>query len=138
MTMARMKPAEWDRDTGPFFAAARERRLIYRHCHHCGRGTHPPTVACRFCGSTDTAWRDSAGRGTLFSWTLVTHQVHPAYPVPYTIVVVALDEAPDVRLIGRIDDDAPRRAGEPMTVWFEDIGEGQLLPNWRPIEETQA
>jgi hypothetical protein len=31
------------------------------------------------------------------------HQIHPDYPAPYTLVVVELDDAPEVRLMGRLD-----------------------------------
>lgn len=129
----RLYPAEWDRDTGPFFAAARQGRLTYCACDDCGRGLHVPTQSCRFCGSTRTSWRSAAGTGRLFSWTTVTHQAHPAWPVPYTVVIVELTEAPDVRLTGCIPGAPDLSAGQPMQVWFEDIGQGRILPNWRPL-----
>jgi uncharacterized OB-fold protein len=127
-----VRPVDHDRDTGPVFAAARERRLIYRHCRSCDRGIHLPTTSCKHCGSTDTEWRAAAGSGHLYSWTIATNPAHPAYPVPYAIVVVALDEAPDVRLIGRVPGAPDLVAGQPMQLWFEDIGEGQILPQWAP------
>lgn len=128
----RLYPAEWDRDTGPFFAAARQGRLVFQACNACGRGLHVPGPSCRFCGSTDTAWRDARGTGTLFSWTTVAHQAHPAWPVPYTVVVVTLDDAPEVRLTGCIPGAPDLTAGQPMQVWFEQIGQGRILPNWQP------
>ncbi len=126
----KIRPVDYDRDTGPFFEAAREHRLIYRHCGDCGRGAQVPTATCRHCGSTATEWREASGKGALYSWTTVMNPVHPAYPVPYTIVVVCLDDAPDVRLIGRIDGVPELRAGQAMKLWFEDLGEGQALPQW--------
>ncbi|MCW1384691.1 OB-fold domain-containing protein [Novosphingobium sp. KCTC 2891] len=132
MTLPRIRPATWDRDTGPFFAAAAERRLVYKHCNACGRGNHVPTPSCRFCGSTDTAWREAEGKGTLYTWTTVTHPVHPAYPAPYTVVIVTLEAAPDVRLTGSVPGAPDLAPGQPMEVWFEDLGEGCVLPNWRP------
>lgn len=134
----RLYPAEWDRDTGPFFAAAREERLIYCRCTSCGRGLHVPTPSCRFCGCAQTEWVPAQGRGRLYSWTTVTHQVHPAWPVPYTVVIVTLEEAPDVRLTGRIECAADLRADQPMAVWFEEIGGGRVLPNWKPAPEPAA
>ncbi|WP_187972535.1 Zn-ribbon domain-containing OB-fold protein [Aquibium microcysteis] len=133
----RLHPAEWDRDTGPFFAAAREGRLVYRRCNACGRGNHVPMASCRYCGSTETEWRESEGTGTLYSWTTVMHGVHPAWPVPYTVVIVALDDAPDVRLTGSLPGAPELNAGQAMQVWFESIGEGRVLPNWRPAEAKQ-
>lgn len=126
-----LRPVEDDRDTAPFFAAVREGRLIYRGCNGCGRGYHPPMPSCSHCGSTDTVWREASGKGSLFSSTIARRQMHPAYPVPYTIVVVALDDAPDVRLIGRIDDEAELAIGTPMIATFPPPV-GLPLPNWQP------
>ena len=66
----------------------------------------------------------------------MTHQVHPAYPVPYTVVLVDLDALPGTRLVGSLDGDQHLAAGMPMEVWFEDVGEADgrrvVLPQWRP------
>ena len=129
---ARLYPAEWDRDTGPFFAAARDRRLVWQRCNGCGRGNHVPAPGCRFCGGTDLNWVAARGTGRLYAWTTVAHQVHPAWPVPYTVVIVALDEAPEVRLTGWLPGAPDLHEGQPMQVWFEEIGQDRILPNWRP------
>ncbi len=61
------------------------------------------------------------------------HQVNPAYPVPYTIVVIALDDAPDVRLIGSLKGAVPLKAGQPMQVFFDETSSSTGLPQWRPL-----
>jgi uncharacterized OB-fold protein len=133
--MGRMIPNTQDHDTAGFFAAAAEGRLVYRACRDCGRGLHPPTAHCPFCGGWNTEWRDAAGMGTLHSWTTVHQSVHPAYPAPYTLVVVALDDTPDVRLMGRIDGELELEAGMKMRVWFETLETGENLPQWRPAAD---
>lgn len=129
--VARMLPATDDLDTGPFFAAASEGRLVLQRCNDCGTLLHVPRAHCHGCGGWDTSWEEQSGRGRLYTWTAVTHQVHPAHPVPYTVVVVKLDDT-DANLMGRIPGTPELRAGQPMEVWFEDLGEGVVLPNWRP------
>jgi uncharacterized protein len=124
-------PVDFDRDTGPFFKAAREGRLVYRACLDCGAGIHMPSTFCARCGSHDTEWRAAAGTGTLFSWTTVMHQVHPAYPAPYTIVVVALDDAPNVRMIGSLPGQPSLRAGQPMVAEFDADSRSRGLIRWR-------
>jgi len=133
--MGRMIPNTQDHDTAGFFAAAAEGRLVYRACGDCGRGLHPPTAHCPFCGGWNTGWRDAQGTGTLHSWTTVHQSVHPAYTAPYTLVLVALDDTPDVRLIGRIDGEPELEAGMKMHVWFETLETGETLPQWRPAED---
>jgi hypothetical protein len=106
--------------------------LVYRACGDCRRATHPPTSRCPHCGGTHTDWKAAAGTGTVYAWTTVTHQVHPDYPVPYTVVVVQLDDAPEVRLVGRIDGAPALRFDMPMQVWFETLAPDVVVPQWRP------
>jgi uncharacterized protein len=133
MSSSRMLPYTKDRDTQGFFDAAREQRLVFRACKPCGKGLHPPTAYCPYCGSGDTHWREATGRGRLHSWTTVTHAIHPGYPVPYTVVLVQLDDSPEVRLVGRLDGAPPLEAGVPMQVWFEQLTDDVVLPQWRPL-----
>jgi hypothetical protein len=130
---ARILPVDFDRDTGPHFQAARAGKLLYRHCKSCGQGVHIPTQFCGACGGADTEWRESPGRGTVYSWTTVMHQVNPAYPIPYTIVVIALDDAPGVRLIGSLAGDVVLKVGQPMQAFFDETSSNTGLPQWRPL-----
>ena len=124
-------PNTSDRDTAGFFAAAAEGRLVYRACDQCGDALHPPAAYCPHCGGK-TSWRDAKGSGTLHSWTTVHQSVHPDYKAPYTLVLVTLDDTPEVRLIGRIDGEPDFTPGMAMQVWFETIADGVVLPQWRP------
>jgi uncharacterized protein len=128
----KMIPTTADRDTGGFFEAAAQGRLVYRACSDCSRAMHPPTPHCPHCGSANTFWQTAQGTGRLYAWTTVTHQVHPDYPVPYTVVLVELDDTPEVRLMGRIDGAPELQFGMPMEVWFETLAAEVVLPQWRP------
>ena len=128
----RMAPNTEDRETRGFFEAAAEDRLVYRACNCCNGAIHPPTAHCPHCGGSDTDWRQASGQGALHAWTTVTHQVHPAYAAPYTILVVELEDAPAVRLLSRIDGAPQLEAGMPMQVWFETLSNGAKLPQWKP------
>jgi uncharacterized OB-fold protein len=52
--------------------------------------------------------------------------------VPYTIVLVDLDDAPGVRLLGHLPGSPDLRVGMPMQVRFEERPDGATLPNWEP------
>jgi hypothetical protein len=69
--------------------------------------------------------------GTLYSYTLVEHQVHPAFPVPHTIVLVALDDAPGVRLLGHLPGRPVVAIGQAMECHF-DLTAQVPMPRWRP------
>lgn len=130
---ARPRPETADHDTGGFFAAAAREELAVCACANCGAVLHLPRAYCAACRSWDTVWRTVAGRGRLYSWTTVEHQVHRSFPVPYTIVLVELDDAPEARLVGYLPGRPALEAGMPMQLWFEPVDdEGTLLPQWAP------
>jgi len=133
-----LTPNILDRDTRGFFEAAAQGRLVFRACNTCARALHPPTVHCPYCGGWDTEWRGAKGTGTLYSWTTVVHRTHPDFSTPYTIVLVELDDAHDVRLVGRIGGHVKLAAGRPMEVWFEKLPNGGVLPQWRPCGECSG
>jgi len=125
-------PYDTDRETAGFFEAAAEDRLVFRACNDCDHALHPPSAHCPYCGGWNTDWRQAKGTGKLHTWTTVTHQIHPGFPTPYTVVVVELDDAPEVRLLGHLDGAPDLEAGMPMQVWFDHIEDGPTLPQWRP------
>lgn len=121
-----------DRDTGGFFEAAARHELVVRACTSCGQALHLPRAYCASCASWTGEWRVVAPRGTVYSWTVAAHAVHPAFPAPYTIVLVELDDEPGVRLVGYLPGTPPLAAGQAMEAWFETLDDGTVLPQWRP------
>jgi uncharacterized OB-fold protein len=126
-------PAPTDLDA-PFWAAARRHELAVQRCDACGHLQFPPEEICRACHAFDPGWAPVAPRGTLFSWTRIWHPVHPALAntPPYLAIVVRLDEAPHIRLVGNLidfpDGDPPMDA--PVEAAFEDH-DGYTLIQWR-------
>jgi uncharacterized OB-fold protein len=128
----RLLPVTDDHDTGGFFAAAERGELVVRQCDDCDTVLHLPVAYCHQCGSWNGSWRTVAGTARLVSWTSAEHQVHPAYPVPYTIVLVELDDRPGVRFVGYLAGAPQLTDGQPMRVWFERLDDGVVLPQWEP------
>jgi uncharacterized OB-fold protein len=129
-------PVTDDIDTAPFFAAAGEGRLVARRCADCGKYLHVPRAYCRYCGSWNTGFQEVSPHGRLYSWTVVRQQLHPALPVPYTIVLVDVDDAQGVRLAGRIDGETELQPGMAMQARFEAITDSAALPQWEPIRRV--
>jgi len=116
-----------DRDTAPFWEAQRNRELRLQRCSECGVFRFPVTPMCPECRSFDFEWTLCSGRGTVYSYTVVRHQTHPAFPVPYTMALVELAEGP--RLVAQLRG-APESGvsvGAPVYVDWEDVPE-QPLP----------
>jgi uncharacterized OB-fold protein len=120
---------------GDFYReCAREGRLVFQRCEACGTPRHPPRVLCAECGSERVSWAPSAGRGTIFSWTVVHQAPHPAFAsqVPYAVVVVELEEG--VRMVASLRELAPAHLelDLPVEIELEEVSQGILLPYARP------
>jgi uncharacterized OB-fold protein len=95
--------------TAEFWAGAARHELRIPHCERCGRACWYPRERCRYCDGTGFTWRTMSGRGTLFSWVVVTHAFLPHFGdlVPFVPGLVALDEDPAVRVATRVVDVDP-------------------------------
>lgn len=121
--------------TEPFWAAAREGRLVIQRCRDCGTFRHLPHVLCAACRSSAHDWVESAGRGTVFTYTIVTHPVHGAVidVVPYAVVVVELDDCGNVLVPSNVVDCPPDevRVGMAVEVVFEPVTDEVTIPRFR-------
>jgi uncharacterized OB-fold protein len=122
-------------DTRPFWEGCRRRELVVQRCTACGAFRHPPAPICWRCRSFAHEWVRSSGRGTVFTFALVQRAFLPALAahVPYTIVVVALDDAPGVRVLSNLVEATPAElsVGLPVEVLFEDVTAEVTVPRFR-------
>ena len=86
----------------PYWDALANGELRLPRCRSCGRHVWTPQWMCPRCHHTEFDWPTVSAAGTVYSWTRAWHPFHPdlADAVPYVVVLVELDEAPDVRLLG--------------------------------------
>ena len=125
-------PVVDDVDTGGFWQAAAQGRVVVCACRSCAAVLHLPKAYCHFCGSWDIEWREVAPTGTLHSWTVVRQDLHPAFPAPYTTVLVDLDDAPGARLVGHLKGVPELTMGMPMRARFDEAEPGVVVVNWEP------
>ncbi|HEY2084911.1 MAG TPA: OB-fold domain-containing protein [Mycobacterium sp.] len=86
----------------PFWTSGADGRLRIARCSSCGRHHHPPQPICPQCRSVDVGMAVVSGRATVAGFTLNHQQWLPAFPPPYVVAVVVLDEDPSVRLTTNI------------------------------------
>ncbi|TPG32469.1 hypothetical protein EAH80_19560 [Mycobacterium hodleri] len=129
-------PVTDDEETRGFWEAAAEGRLVVRNCNNCSAVLHLPKSYCHHCGSWDTGWRDVRPEGSVYTWTVLQHSIHPAFPAPCTVVLIALDEDPAVRFVGYLDGAPTVYEGMPMRVRFDSVEPGIVLPQWEPVGAT--
>jgi uncharacterized protein len=118
----------------PFFAAARERRLVVQRCAGCETLRFPPRELCSTCLGTEATWESVSGRGEIFSYNVMHQIYHPAFAraVPYGVVVVKLAEGPKMTS-NLVDCPIDRiKIGMPVEVVFDEVSSDVTLPKFRP------
>ena len=116
----------------PYFEAAAERRLVYKHCAACGKPHHPPRSICPHCHSDRTEWKTSRGLGEVYSASMLRRGV----PVPYCVAYVTLDEG--VTLMSDLVDfgDKTPPVGTRVQVRFVEAEGGAKVPMFAAAEPT--
>ncbi len=125
-----------DADTKRFWEGTKEHKLLTVRCTKCGRYMWPPREFCNRCRQPDVAWVELSGRAELVSWTVQHHVLHPAFAaeVPYPVVLVALEEDHDCRMIGNLRGATPEQLqiGMLMEPVFEKATDEVTLVHWKP------
>ncbi len=121
--------------SGPFWDGCREGRLVLPRCAACGEPALRAFAVCAQCNGTEVTWVESAGRGTLYSWTVVWRPPHPGFAVPYAPSVVALDEG--WCFLSAVVGCAPEelREGMALEVEFHPASDAVTLPYFAPVSD---
>jgi uncharacterized OB-fold protein len=118
--------------TAPFWQACTEQTLLFQRCGACSAADFPPAEHCRQCLSTELGWERSAGRGVVYSWTVVHRAVSPVFETPYAPAIVTLDEGYQMltNIIGASTEEV--RVGLAVQVDFRHVIDDLWLPYFRP------
>jgi uncharacterized protein len=136
-----LQPQEPDIPTGtispaaqPYWDGCARGELRYQRCDGCGGVNLRPASRCARCGGRDLSWELSAGRGHLYSWTVVWRPQHPAFRVPYAPAVVYLDEA--FYLVTAMVGCGPEalHVDQVVEVEFHRANADVVLPYFRPVD----
>lgn len=142
--MGRFMPDTWplpaiDRFNRGFFTSG---KLILQECVNCGQVQHPPDDVCFNCQGMEFRGRETNGRGTIYSYIVVHNPPAPSLvdKVPYGVVLVSLEEYPEIRIIGNVlnRQASDLAIGQKVRVVFEEIddpqtGERIFLPQWEVV-----
>jgi uncharacterized OB-fold protein len=112
-----------DQLDAPFWAAAAESRLVVQRCAACSTWRWAPEWICYHCYSPDFSFEEVEPTGVLESWERVWYPAHPLLKdsLPYTVVLVAIAQAGNIRMIGNYSGDSEDDLviGCSMSVVFE-------------------
>jgi uncharacterized protein len=119
-------------DSLPYWSAARENRLVIRHCKTCGAKHFMPRYLCPKCWSDDLEWVESKGWGSVASFSIVHRAPTPIFAAiaPYVVALIDLDEGP--RMFANVVGEDARAVsiGDRVRVIFEDRGAGAVVPQF--------
>ena len=121
--------------TKPFWDAAREEKLILQKCQDCDKHIFYPRIACPHCFSDKIEWVEASGKGTVYSYTVVTNNAPSAFiqDMPFVIAIVKLEEG--VQMLSNIINCNPEdvECDMPVEVTFEKLDDEFTLPKFRPV-----
>jgi hypothetical protein len=121
-------------ETQPFWDATREGRLVLPRCDACEFVIWYPRRLCPACGSRSVSWFDASGRGTVYTFTIVTKGAGAYSDAgPYVVAFVELDEGP--RVMTNIVGTPPEAVyvGQRVGVVFTPTDDGTALPRFQPV-----
>ena len=122
-------------DTEPFWRATKEHKLRYQTCDDCDGIVFHPRRHCTHCLGRNLSWKTSAGEGTIYTYSIVRQNYHPAFRelVPYVIAWIDVDEGFRIlsNVVGVVDPEQIE-IGQRVRVEWEDHEEVSL-PTFTPV-----
>ncbi len=121
-------------DDAAFWAGCRRHELLIQRCDACAGLRYWNAPMCARCNALEATPVRASGRGTIFSYTTTHRAFSPAWQgkVPYTVVVVELEEGPRMTSM-LVETRAALRIGQHVEVVFEDVTAEVSLPKFRVI-----
>lgn len=121
-----------DDSNRPFWAAAREGKLVLQHCGGCGKPRYPINHVCPHCLSGDFEWKAVSGKGTVYS-SIVFHQIYNQSfkgDVPYNVSLIQLEEGP--RMFSNVIGAPPSavKVGDQVRVVFDAVTPEVSIPRF--------
>lgn len=134
-----------DGDTQAFWDAVAEHKLVVQRCSSCSTWIWQPRPLCPRCRSRDLTWSQVNGNARVVSWTALHPPVLAVWAdkLPFVILLVELDDAPGVRMIGQLVDDSGTLLttngeaegigiGSALSLRWRVDEAGETLPAWTP------
>lgn len=120
-----------------FYEGCKENKLLYQHCKDCEEVIFYPKIVCPNCMGTNLDWKESTGKGKIFTFTVAYDFAPPEFAssTPYALAVVNLEEGFSM-LTNIVDCDLNKiECDMPVEVLFDPVTPEITLPKFRPVPE---
>jgi uncharacterized protein len=117
-----------------FWQSGQHGRLEIQRCDECRTWQHPPGPRCPSCLGTRLTPQTVSGNATVETFTINYQAWTPGLAVPYVILLVSLDDCPEVRLTSNLigGDAGSVHIRQRMRVVFEQQDD-VWLPLFTPV-----
>ena len=123
-------------DTEPFWEATKNHELRYQVCDDCSGIVFYPRHHCTHCLGSKLSWKNSKGQGTIYTYSIVRQNYHPAFKerIPYVIAWIDLDEGFRIlsNVVGVDDPTKDVEIGQRVQVEWQDY-DSVSLPLFKPV-----
>jgi uncharacterized OB-fold protein len=119
-------------DNAWWWNMAADGKLGIQRCAGCQTLRHPPRPMCGDCHSIEWDTVEACGRGTVCSYTVLTHPRFPGFEYPLIIILVDLEEG--TRLTSQLVQCEPGDVtfGMPVEMIIQEDPDGFKLPVFKP------
>jgi uncharacterized OB-fold protein/acyl dehydratase len=125
--------------SAPFWAGLKAHQVRLQQCDDCAHWIFFPRAHCPRCASAKLSWRDVAGTGTLYTYTVTRVPTLPEFAdeMPQILAVVQFDEGPNINttLVGI--DEAELRVGMRVRPVFDDRPGAVSLLRYTAVDSAQ-
>jgi uncharacterized OB-fold protein len=123
-------------ETERYWQACKQHELWLPYCHTCQKFFWYPRPFCPTCFGWEIEWRQTSGKGRVYSFSIQYRSQAPGFEPPYVTAIVQLDEGPRMltNLVGVDADPEHVRCDMAVEVTFEDVNDEITLPMFRPAE----
>ena len=129
-------PRSDEADTREFWAATKDKKLTYQQCDSCDTVVFYPRRHCTGCTSGTLVWKESSGKATVYTYSIVRQSYHPFFrnKVPYAVAWIDLEEGPRIlsNVVGVEDPVNDVQVGMKLEVEWEEH-EDLNVPLFKPV-----
>jgi len=110
-------------------ALKNDQTLKQQFCQDCSKWVFYPREVCPHCWSSRLEWRESTGKGTIKTYSIVHRAGHFAWQevAPYAVVLIELVEGPTMLSHMQLIDGQEIKVGSPVELAPIELG-GYVLP----------
>jgi uncharacterized OB-fold protein len=124
-------------ETQYFWAGAKKHELWIPFCRPCEASYWYPRDFCPRCGSRDVEWRQSSGKGRVYTFAVHYRAFHPGWneETPYVTALIDLEDGVRIfsNLVGVEADPKALACEMPVEAVFDDVSDDITLVKFRPV-----